>query len=153
MRRMSNQCCPSSSQRCKMGRQAHSKSSGPLVPVFTLKRCHCCSVTNRCSACATVSRVRPSGVMTPICSVKATERRKPVVVLFQPGAQVQIVAIHGIGHHPGHSDLCLMHPLHHRVFPAKTSTESRRSQECRRFRSERDLPASDEEDTALGPAA
>ena len=52
--------------------------------------------------------------MTPIGSVEATERRKPVVVVFQPGAQVQIVAIHGIGHDPGHGDLRLMQPFHHR---------------------------------------
>jgi hypothetical protein len=39
---------------------------------------------------------------------------KPVVVLFQPGAQIQIVAIHGIGDHPGNGDLCLLDPLHHR---------------------------------------
>src|SRR6266568_2243710 len=39
---------------------------------------------------------------------------KPVPVVFQPGAQVQIVAIHSIGHHPGDGDLRLMHPFHHR---------------------------------------
>ena len=52
--------------------------------------------------------------MTPIGSVEATERRKPVLMVFQPGSQVQIVAIHGIGDDPGHRDLCLMHPFHHR---------------------------------------
>jgi len=35
-------------------------------------------------------------------------------MVFQPGSQVQIVAIHGIGDDPGHRDLCLMHPFHHR---------------------------------------
>jgi site-specific DNA recombinase len=45
---------------------------------------------------------------------RGDRKRKPVVVLFQPGAQIQIVAIHGIGNHPGHGDLCLMDPLHHR---------------------------------------
>jgi hypothetical protein len=39
---------------------------------------------------------------------------KPVLMVFQPGSQVQIVAIHSIGDDPGHGDLCLMHAFHHR---------------------------------------
>src|SRR6266699_5503481 len=43
-------------------------------PSSHAKRCHCCSLTNRCSACATGSLVRPWGVIIPICSVEATAR-------------------------------------------------------------------------------
>jgi hypothetical protein len=136
-----------------MGRHAHSKSSGPLVPVFTLKRRHSCSFKNRCSACATGSLVRPSGVISPICSVEATERRKPVLVVFQPGAQVQIVAIHGIGDDPGDGDLRLMHPFHHRPGQLTLRLKADGLRNADFFAASAILQEVDEEDTAPGRAA
>ena len=111
---MSNQCCPSSRPSMQNGQ------TRPLEK----KRSFCASLHAEAPPILLVDEPlfclchRQKG--TPLGSHhsnlfgRGDSQGKPVLVVFQPGSQIQIVAIHRIGDDPGHGDLCLMHTFHHR---------------------------------------
>src|SRR6266487_122512 len=126
MRRMSNQCCPSSRPSMQNGQ------TRPLEK----KRSFCASLHTQAPPILLVDEplfcLCHREMRTPLGSHhsnlfgRGDSQGKPVLVVFQPGAQIQMVAIHGKGSDPGHGDLCLMHTFHHRVFPVHTSSGNRR---------------------------
>jgi hypothetical protein len=126
MRRMSKQCCPSSRPSMQNGqtrplekqRSFCARLHTQAPPILLVHESLLCLCHREMRASLGSHHANLFG--------RGDRKSKPVVVVFQPGAQIQIVAIHGRGSDPGHGDLCLMHSLHHRVFPVHTWSENRR---------------------------